>query len=77
MLQGELLPEALAQADADSEVIAVDPSAARLEQLERRARDPRVTFLIGDPEVLPLPDQSVDVVLGNGREPELSRVLRR
>jgi ubiquinone/menaquinone biosynthesis C-methylase UbiE len=75
VLDGGLLDEALAEA-GDEDVIVVDPSAARLEQLERTARDPRVSYLIGDPIVLPLPDRSVDRALGSGNEPELDRVLR-
>ena len=54
----------------------VDPSADRLEELEERYPDPRITFLIGDGEVIPVPDGSVDRVLGEGSESELRRVLR-
>jgi ubiquinone/menaquinone biosynthesis C-methylase UbiE len=75
VLDGALLGEALAQA-GDEDVIVIDPSAARLEQLEREARDPRAFFQIGDPAVLPLPDASVDKVLGEGVEAEIRRVLR-
>jgi ubiquinone/menaquinone biosynthesis C-methylase UbiE len=76
VLDGGLLGEALAQA-GDEDVIVLDLSAARLEELEREARDPRVSYLIGDSSVLPLPDASVDRVIGHGVEAELSRVLRR
>jgi ubiquinone/menaquinone biosynthesis C-methylase UbiE len=76
VLDGALLGEALHQA-GDEEVIVVDPSAARLEELEREARDPRAAYLIGDPSVLPLPDASVDRAFGFGVEAELQRVLRR
>jgi ubiquinone/menaquinone biosynthesis C-methylase UbiE len=75
VLDGGLLGEALAQA-GDEDVIVVDPSAARLEELEREARDPRVAYLIGDSSVLPLPDASVDRVLGDAVEAELRRVQR-
>jgi ubiquinone/menaquinone biosynthesis C-methylase UbiE len=75
VLDGALLGAALAQA-GDEEVIVVDRSPAELERLEREARDPRASFLIGDPLVLPLPDASVDEALGDGVEPELNRVLR-
>jgi len=44
--------------------------------LEQRYADPRITFLIGDGEVIPLPDGSVDRVLGEGSKSELRRVLR-
>ena len=58
-------------------MIVVDPSADRLEELEERYPDPRVTWLIGDGVVIPIPDDSVDKVLGEGSEAELRRVLRR
>ena len=76
VLDGGLLGEALARA-GDEDVYVVEHSAARLEELEREARDPRAFFLIGEPAVLPLPDGSVDAALGEGVEPELRRVLRR
>ena len=76
VLDGALLPEALTAA-GDEDVIVVDPSAARLEQFEREARDPRVAYLIGDAQVLPLPDASVERAFGEGNEAELARVLAR
>jgi ubiquinone/menaquinone biosynthesis C-methylase UbiE len=76
VLDGALLPEALAAA-GDEDVVVVDASAARLEQLERQARDPRAFFLIGEPEILPLPDASVDAAVGAAVEQELQRVLRK
>jgi hypothetical protein len=76
VLAGELLGEALARA-GDEDVFVVDRSAERLERLEREARDPRAFFLIGEPAILPLPDRWIDEALGDGAEPELSRVLRR
>ena len=75
VLDGSLLDDALGQA-GDEDVVVLDPSADRLEQLERDARDPRVSYLIGEPAVLPLPDAWVDAVLGRGVEAELHRVLR-
>jgi hypothetical protein len=76
VLDGGLLGEALARA-GDEDVIVVDLHAARLEELEREARDPRAFFLIGEPALLPLPDHSVDEAVGGGVEPEFSRVLKR
>jgi ubiquinone/menaquinone biosynthesis C-methylase UbiE len=76
VLDGERLRDALAQA-GDEDVVVIAPSAERLEELEREARDARVSFLIGEPDVLPLPDASVDAVLGDGDEAELRRVLRK
>jgi ubiquinone/menaquinone biosynthesis C-methylase UbiE len=75
VLDGALLGDALGGA-GDEDVIVVDPSADRLESLERKARDPRASFLIGDAAILPLPDASVDVAHGEGVEPELRSVLK-
>ncbi len=71
----ELLPKALAEAGAEDDVFVVEASAERLELLERSTRDPRVWYLIGTPEVLPLPDRSVDRAFG-AESPDLVRVLR-
>jgi ubiquinone/menaquinone biosynthesis C-methylase UbiE len=76
VLDGDLLGEALAMLGEDELLIVVDPSADRLEELQRRFPDPRVTFLIGDGSVIPVPDRSVDRVLGEGSEAEQRRVLR-
>jgi ubiquinone/menaquinone biosynthesis C-methylase UbiE len=77
VLDGDLLGEALAELAEDELLIVVDSSADRLEELQRRYPDPRITFLIGDGEVIPVPDGAVDRVLGAAFEPELHRVLRR
>jgi ubiquinone/menaquinone biosynthesis C-methylase UbiE len=68
--------EALERGGPDADVIVIDPSVPRLEALERSLADPRVWFLIGDGEVLPLPDASVDAVIGGGETAELERVCR-
>jgi ubiquinone/menaquinone biosynthesis C-methylase UbiE len=69
----------------DGWVIAVDPAPAVLEQLLRLAHEEGVNgimYLVGDADVLPLPDDSVDVVLGRslpvreGTALELARVVR-
>ena len=75
VLDGALLVETLARA-GDEDVIVVEHSAGELERLERGVADPRVFYLIGDPDVLPLPDASVDATVGEGVEPELRRVVR-
>jgi ubiquinone/menaquinone biosynthesis C-methylase UbiE len=71
-----LVDEALERGGPDADVLVVDPTAARLEALEQALSDPRVWFLIGDADVLPLPDASVDTVLGGAASPELERVCR-
>jgi ubiquinone/menaquinone biosynthesis C-methylase UbiE len=76
VLDGDLLDDALAQLADEELLIVVDSSADRLEELQRRYPDPRITFLIGDGEVIPVPDGAVDRALGEGSESELRRVLR-
>ncbi len=77
VLDGALLEAALAEAADDELLIVVAPTAETLEALEREFPDPRITFLIGDGNVIPIPDASVDRVLGDGSDSELRRVLRR
>ena len=71
-----LVEEALERGGPDADVIVVDPAVAKLEELEGAIPDPRLWFLIGDADVLPLPDGSVDGVLGGEGSLELARVLR-
>src|SRR5207249_3622012 len=61
----ELVAQALQRAREEDDVIVVDQSPRRLEEVEATARDPRVWYLIGDADVLPLPDGFVDEVLGD------------
>ena len=76
VLDGDLLPEALEQLGGGELLIVIDSSADRLDELEERFPDSRISWLIGDGEVIPLPDSSVDKVLGEGTEAEIRRVLR-
>jgi ubiquinone/menaquinone biosynthesis C-methylase UbiE len=76
VLDCDLLPVAIEELGDDELLIAIDPSADRLEELLRRYPDPRITFLIGDGTVIPVPDHSVDKVLGEGSAAEIHRVLR-
>jgi hypothetical protein len=76
VLDSELLDDAVAQAGSDDDVIAITPTAAELEALLRAVPDPRVLYLIGDADVLPLPDAFVDEVYGTASTAELDRVRR-
>jgi ubiquinone/menaquinone biosynthesis C-methylase UbiE len=76
VLDCDLLPTAIEELGDDELLIAVDPSGDRLEELLRRYSDPRISFLIGDGLVIPVPDHSVDKVLGEGWGAEIHRVLR-
>jgi arsenite methyltransferase len=77
---------ALDRLGVDGSVICLDTAADHLEQIWEVRADPRLSLLVGDADVVPLPDASVDVVLGrsafaatrNGAAAarELHRVLR-
>jgi ubiquinone/menaquinone biosynthesis C-methylase UbiE len=77
------LTEALLRHEAEVEVIAVEPDAEMLAELQRRV--PGVTALAGSAEDIPLPDGAVDAVLvgqafhwfdQDRALPEIARVLR-
>jgi len=74
---GGSLAKALEEAGPDGDVIVVDDSIEVLERLRRDCEAPNVSYLIGDEDVLPLPDACVDSVLGTERGGDLQRVLRR
>ena len=63
-------------ADYD-EIVILEPSVDELERLLAELADPRLDYLLGELPVLPLPDASVDRVIGgDGADPEVARVLR-
>ena len=66
VLDGDAARATCSREPATRDVIVVDLHAARLEELERAARDPRTFYLIGEPAILPLPDGSVDEAVGEG-----------
>jgi ubiquinone/menaquinone biosynthesis C-methylase UbiE len=70
-----LVGDALEQAGEGGGVIVLDPSAEQLEAVERARPDPRIWYLIGDAEVVPLPDDSVDGAVGSS-SPDVERVVR-
>ena len=70
-----LVADALERAGEGGGVIVLDPSAERLEALERALPDPRVWYQIGDAGVVPLPDDSVDAAVGDP-SPDVERVIR-
>jgi arsenite methyltransferase len=77
---------ALDRLGMDGSVVCLDVAADHLERIWEVRADPRLSLLVGDADVVPLPDASVDVVLGrsalaatrNGADAvrELHRVLR-
>ena len=64
----------------DGDLLVVAESVDVLEELRARTSAPNVSYLLGCAEILPLPDASVDQVVGTppGEEAqaELERVLR-
>ncbi|HET8527333.1 MAG TPA: class I SAM-dependent methyltransferase [Gaiellaceae bacterium] len=76
ILGAGLVREALPQLDGFDEIVVIDPSVDALERLEAELADPRLDFLLGSLPVLPLPDGSVDRVVGEFApdDPEVARV---
>jgi SAM-dependent methyltransferase len=67
----------LGELDAFDEIVVLDPSTADLERLVEEFADPRLDYLLGSLPVLPLPDASVDLLVGaDAGDPEVVRVLR-
>lgn len=63
--------------DRFDEVVVLEPSVEELERLVGELGDPRFAYLLGALPVLPLPDGTVDAVIGTDPEdPEIRRVLR-
>ncbi len=58
-------------------MLVVDESVDALEELRAKTRAPNVFYLVGWPEVLPLPDKSVDEVVGRPPTPEAEREFTR
>ena len=59
------------------EIVVLDPSTVELELLVEELADPRLDYMLGGLPVLPLPDASVDLLVGaDPADPEVVRVLR-
>jgi len=79
---GRLVLHAVERVGPDGDVIAIDNSVDALEALRAASTAPNVSYLVGEPDVLPLPDASVDAVLAESAQEgeskaEFSRVPRR
>ena len=64
------------EALGDGDLFVLEPSAQLLEEIEDEIADPRVWFMIGDADVIPLPDGCVDEIVGVESSPETVRVTR-
>lgn len=59
------------------EIVVLDPSTVELELLVEELADPRLDYMLGGLPVLPLPDASVDLLVGaDPADPEVMRVMR-
>jgi ubiquinone/menaquinone biosynthesis C-methylase UbiE len=76
ILGSGLVRDALPKLDEYEEIVVIDPSVEALEALEVELSDPRLDYLLGELPVLPLPDASVDLVVGEyaDDDAEIARV---
>lgn len=73
----EAARRSIGELDAYDEIVVLDPSSDELERLVSELADPRLDYLLGGLPVLPLPDASVDLLVGaDPADPEVVRVLR-
>ena len=77
VLGAEAARRSLAQFDDFDEIVVLEPSVDEIEGLLEELADPRLDYVLGELPVLPLPDGSVDLVIGgDSADPEVARVLR-
>jgi len=77
ILGAEAARAAFGSFDGFGEIVILESSVDELEKLLHELADPRLHYLLGELPVLPLPDASVDRVIGgDGDHPEVARVLR-
>ncbi|HVH51037.1 MAG TPA: hypothetical protein VM690_02745 [Gaiellaceae bacterium] len=77
VLGAEAARRSLAQFDDFDEIVVLELSVAELEGLLQELADPRLDYILGELPVLPLPDGSVDLVIGgDSADAEVARVLR-
>jgi ubiquinone/menaquinone biosynthesis C-methylase UbiE len=77
----EIIEGCAAEVAPNGDVVVIERSVDALEQLRESSKAPDVSYLIGEAEVLPLPDESVDLVRsalepGHAAAEEYLRVLR-
>ena len=59
------------------EIVVLDSDVPALEGLVSELADPRLDYMLGSLPVLPMPDDSVDLLVGaDPTDPEVVRVLR-
>jgi hypothetical protein len=68
--------ESLGRLGGFDEIVVFEPSVDELERLMTELADPRLDYLLGELPVLPLPDASVDLLVGaDAAHAEVARVL--
>jgi hypothetical protein len=69
--------ESLRRLGGFDEIVVLEPSVDELERLIAELADARLDYLLGELPVLPLPDASVDLLVGaDAADAEVARVLR-
>ena len=69
--------ESLGRLGGFDEIVVFEPSVDELERLMTELADPRLDYLLGELPVLPLPDASIDLLVGaDATDAEVVRVLR-
>jgi hypothetical protein len=77
VLGADVARAALSRLGGYDEIVIFEPSVPELERLVEELADPRLDYLLGELPVLPLPDASVDLVVGaEAADAEIARVLR-
>ena len=77
ILGADVARAALAELGDFDEIVIFESSIDELERLIDELADPRLDYLLGELPVLPLPDASVDRVVGGpADDPEVARVVR-
>jgi hypothetical protein len=69
--------ESLGRLGGFDEIVVLESSVDELERLIAELADPRLDYLLGALPVLPLPDRSIDLLVGaDPEDAEVARVLR-
>jgi hypothetical protein len=77
VLGAEAARESLGRLGGFDEIVVLEPSVDELERLMAELADPRLDYLLGELPVLPLPDASIDLLVGaDPADAEVARVLR-
>jgi hypothetical protein len=77
VLGAEAARESLGRLGGFDEIVVLEPSVDELERLIAELADPRLDYLLGELPVLPLPDASIDLLVGaDPGNAEVARVLR-